>query len=141
MSQSSSSSPRSSSAIVYGIVDLSLAALYLYLFLVLLPSRSGAFTASAVVFSGVVALGGVGMLIPRRWGRRVATISASLMLLTCLVLLGLLVASAAYLHGIYGGVGQAGVVLAFIAAALTVQFVGLAPALQLGYLWRTRHDA
>lgn len=131
---------RSLSAVAFGVVDLLLAGLYLYLFLFLIPSRSTAFTAVAVIFSGVMALGGLGMLRPKGWGRRVAIFSAALMFLTCLVLLGLLIASAAYLHGIYGGVGQAGVVLALIAAALTVQFVGLVPALQLAHLWRTRHN-
>ena len=48
----------------------------------------------------------------------------------------LLIASAAYLHGIYGGVGQAGAAIGILAAALTVELVGLLPVLQLGHLRR-----
>lgn len=131
---------RARAAVAFGVVDLLLAGIYIYVFVELVPSRSGVFTAVAELFAAVMAAGGVGMFFLRSWGRRLATISAGLMVLVCLVLLALLVASAAYLHGIYGGVGQAGVVLALIAALLTFQLVGLVPALQLAYLWRTRRD-
>lgn len=124
--------------LTYGVIDFGLAALYAYLVFVLVPSRSPAFTWVAIGFIGVVLAGGVGMLVPRRWGRVVAFVAAVVMLVACATLLLLLLTSAAYLHGIYGGVGQAGAAIGLVAAALTIEVVGLVPALKLGYLWRTR---
>lgn len=124
--------------LAFGVIDFALAALYAYLVFYLVPSRSPVFTWAACGFIGVVLAGGVGMLVPGRWGRVVASGAAVVMLLVCVTLLLLLVSSAAYLHGIYGGVGQAGAAIGLVAAALTVEVVGLVPALKLAYLWRTR---
>jgi FtsH-binding integral membrane protein len=132
---------RNVARLVYGVLDLVLAAFYLYVFLALVPSRDPVFTALAVVFSAIMAAGGVGMLFMKRKGRLVATVSAGLMLGVCALLIAGLLSSMAYLHGIYGGVGQAGVALGGVAVALTFQFVGLVPALQLAFLWRTRPGA
>lgn len=127
-----------STRFVYGILDLLLAALYLFVFLRLVPSRSGGFTALAVLFSLVWGLGGVGMFVWGRWGRRAAVAAAVSMLVVCVLLLIGLAASAAYLHGIYDGIGQAGVVISAVVAALVVELVGILPVLQLAFLWRTR---
>ena len=67
------------------------------------------------------------------------------MLVSCATLIGLLICSAAFLHGIYGGVGQVGVALAIIAALLCFQFLGLVPLIQLvrlrsGRLTATAHS-
>jgi hypothetical protein len=62
------------------------------------------------------------------------------MIVTTFVLILLLVASAAYLHGIYDGIGQAGAALAILAALLSIEVVGLVPALQLVHLWRRRRE-
>ena len=130
--------PGARGSIVYGVLDLLFAGLYLYVFLALVPSRSASFTVIAVLVSLLWAAGGVGMLSHRRWGRRLALVAALVLLGCCIVLLLLLLSSAAYLHGIYGGVGQAGVVAALIVAALVLEAVGLLPVLQLAFLWRTR---
>jgi nitrate/nitrite transporter NarK len=52
----------------------------------------------------------------------------------------LLLASAAYMHGIYGGIGQAGSAISILAALLVIEVVGLVPALQLVHLWRRRRE-
>jgi high-affinity K+ transport system ATPase subunit B len=123
-------------SIVYGVADLAAASLYLLVFFKLAPSRSTAFTVLATILSGVVAAGGVGLLVRTRWGRWIATGASLVMLLACFVLILLLVSSAAYLHGIYDGVGQAGAIIALVVAALAVEVVGLLPALQLAHLRR-----
>ncbi|MFH1130101.1 MAG: hypothetical protein V1754_02120 [Pseudomonadota bacterium] len=122
--------------IFYGVLDLVLAALYAFLFLYLIPSRSTLFTGIALSISFALALGGIGMLIRTTWGAKIAALACILMLIVCAVLILLLVSSAAYLHGIFGGIGQAGVVLALILAGLSIEIVGLVPALQLAYLRR-----
>lgn len=126
--------------LIYGVLDLLFAALYAYVFLALVPSRSVAITVAALFFTGVMAAGGVGMLVRAPWGRKVAAISSILMLAVCLTLILLLAASAAYLHGIYDGIGQAGVAISIIVAALTLEAVGLLPLLQLIHIRRLSHE-
>jgi hypothetical protein len=129
---------RSKAAVAFGIADLVAASLYIYLFTAVVPSRSGTFTAVAVLISLLLAAGGVAMFFqPARWARRLAAISAGVLLAACIALILLLLSSAAYLHGIYDGIGQAGAAIGLLAAALAIEVVGLLPALQLAHLWRT----
>ncbi len=135
------SAPATSRAgLAYGLSSLLLAGLYAYVLLALVPSRSAAINAALLGLCGVMAAGGVGMLVPRRWARGLALASSLVLLLGCGVLILLLLASAAYLHGIYGGVGQAGSAMALILAALLVEALGLLPALQLALLLRWRRQ-
>lgn len=129
---------RTRACIVYGVLDLLSAALYLLLFLKLVPSRSPLFTALAVLLSGLLAAGGVGMFVRAAWGKRIAAIASITMLLACVALVSLLAYSAAYLHGIYDGIGQAGSAIALLAAFVAFEVVGLLPALQLAHLRRLR---
>ena len=122
---------RSSASTVFGIVDLALAVLYAFLVLRVIPSRSSTFTGLALAASLLLAAGGVGMMVQSRLGLVVAATFALILLL---------VASAAYLHGIYGGIGQAGSAIAILAALLVIEVVGLVPALQLIHLWRRRRE-
>jgi hypothetical protein len=125
-------------SIVYGVLDLLLAALYLFIFFRLVPSRSGTFGAIVVAVSLFLGLGGIGMISGRPWGRRAAFTACLIMLLACAALIVLLLLSAAYLHGIYDGIGEAGVAAALISALLSIEVVGLIPGLQLAHLLRTR---
>ncbi len=127
---------------VYGILNLLFAGLYLVLFLVIIPGRSGYGLAMALVLGGPAAAAGIGMLaISRPWGRPLATLSSLWLILACFLLILLLLSSAAYLHGIYSGVGQAGSAIGVIAALLAVEVVGLLPALQLAHLRRLKRAA
>lgn len=128
---------RDRASIVYGILDILFAAAYVGLFLWVIPSRSPLFSAIAVGLSVLMALGGLGMLSTNRWGRLVAMLSSLVMLAACLVLILLIVASMAYLHGIYDGIGQAGVAIGALAALLSIEVIGLLPALQLAHLRRS----
>jgi hypothetical protein len=131
---------RRTASTAFGIVDLALAVLYLFLVLWVIPSRSSTFTMVALAASTVLAVGGVGMLVQSRLGLVVAAVAASSMVAATFALILLLVASAAYLHGIYDGIGQAGAALAILAALLAIEVVGLVPALQLVHLWRRRRE-
>ena len=132
---------RSTASTAFGIVDLALAVLYSFLVLRVIPSRSSTFTAVALAACVVIAAGGVGMIVQSRLGLIVAAVAASSMIAATFALILLLVASAAYLHGIYDGIGQAGAALAILAALLTIEVVGLVPALQLVHLWRRRRES
>jgi hypothetical protein len=133
-------SKRKRASTAFGVADIALAALYAFLVLRVVPSRSGSFTTIALVASGLLAGGGVGMIFQTRLGLWVAAIASTVMVTATVGLLLLLVASAAYLHGIYDGVGQAGAALAIIAALLAIEVVGLLPVLQLIHLWRRRRE-
>lgn len=76
------------------------------------------------------------MLWRSRWGHLLATGSCLVMLFACFVLIALILASMAYLHGIYDGVGQAGVAIGAIVILLSIEVVGLLPALQIAHLRR-----
>ena len=123
-------------SVVFGVLDLCAALSYVALFTWFVPSRSPVFTAAVWAASLLLAAGGVGLLSGRPWGRRLAFAASVTFVAICCALLLLLIASAAYLHGIYGGVGQAGAAIGILAAALTVELVGLLPVLQLGHLRR-----
>jgi hypothetical protein len=131
---------RRAASTAFGIVDLALAVLYSFLVLRVVPSRSSTFTAVALAVSTLLASGGVGMIVQSRFGLVVAAVAATSMVAATVTLILLLVASAAYLHGIYDGIGQAGAALAILAALLAIEVVGLVPALQLVHLWRRRRE-
>ena len=121
---------------IYAALDLLLAGVYLLVFLHLAPSRSAGFTALAVGLCGLLAAGGVATLLPGTWARRLAMTACGVMVAACALLITLLLMSAAYLHGIYGGIGQAGSAIAILVAAVALEAVGLVPGLQLAHLWR-----
>jgi len=124
---------------VYGTLDLILAAIYIFLFLYLIPARGGYGVLMACVLGIPAAAAAVGMFASSSpWGRKLALLSSIWLIMACLLIIALLISSAAYLHGIYGGVGQAGSALAVIIALLTIEVVGLVPALQVALLWSRR---
>ena len=126
---------------VYAILDITLAGLYLFVFFHLAPSRSPAFNAVVVALCALLTAGGVGMLVPG-WGaaRKVSVAACLVMLSGCAVLITLLLFSAAYLHGIYNGIGQAGAAIGVLVAAIAIEAVGLIPGLQLAYVIRRRRE-
>ena len=123
---------------VYGVLDLLAAVFYIVLFTWILPTRSTGFIALVWTLSLLVAAGGIGLFLGSTWGHRIAAAAAVVMLLACALLILALVVSAAYLNGIYDGVGQAGAAIGLVAAALTFEVVGLLPTLQLAHLWRLK---
>jgi hypothetical protein len=124
--------------ILYPILDLCLALAYVYIFFILIPSRSAAFSVAAGAFVVLTLASGAGIALGGKWGRRITVVSACGRILGCLSFIGLLLASAAYLHGIYGAVGTLGAALSMVVAALSIQFVGLVPFFELLLMRKTR---
>jgi hypothetical protein len=122
----------------YAILDFLLSGVYAFLFLHLVPSRETSFTAITLILSVILFAGGIGMLIRNRWAERLAIVASLIMILFCAVVIILLISSAAYLHGIYGGVGEAGAAIAIVAALLAIEVFGLVPGLQLAFLLRQK---
>lgn len=133
--------PSTQARYIYGVLDVLFALLYAYLILVLIPSRSALITIIGIVFSIIVFAGGIGIWKWKEWGLKVAFWASWIHLSLFILLLILLVSSIAYLHGIYGGIGQAGVALGSVAVALSFELIGLLPALKLLYIYRMKKEA
>jgi hypothetical protein len=117
----------------YGLCDLGLAALYGWLGFHLLPSRSPLFNGVLGLVVALLALSGLSLLLGARWARAVG-LAASLTMLGFVswILLGL-VASSAYLAGVYGPLGKGMAVLSIGIAALVVEVFALVPLFQLRF--------
>ena len=119
---------------VYGGLNLAFAALYAYVFLVLIPNRHG--WAQLLLWSlpAVSVAMAAGMIARRWWGWLAGVIGAAALLLASFVLIGLLLASAAFLSGVYGAYGRGASAITLLSIAFVVQGVALVPALQLKFL-------
>ena len=119
---------------LYGALDLGFAALYAWLGFVLTPGRSTLFNLALGVVCALLCVAGVGLLLGARWGRVAGIAAASLLLAFSAVVIVLLVASMAYLRGIYGALGQGMAVLSLVVAALVLEAFALLPLFQLRFL-------
>jgi hypothetical protein len=119
---------------LYAACDLFLAILYAYVLMVLIPSRHDwmRWFSWLIVLAPLVMAGS--MLVRRPWAWWAAALSTGVLLVAALVLLTLILLSAAFLGGVYGSLGRAASTFALIGAALVVEFMGILPALQLKYL-------
>ena len=122
----------------YGVLDVALALVHGLIGFAVAPSRSMAFN---LIFAVVIALelsAGVALLLDVRGSRRLALVQSLVMLAFSATVIVLLVASAAYLRGVYGALGQGMAVLALVAAALVIELMALVPLFQLRFLLRER---
>jgi hypothetical protein len=118
---------------VYAGFDFLYAAFFLVV-AVLAPSRH--------LFEKLVLMGlpltalamGVAMFLRGPWGRTIALVGCGCLLGVELLLIVLLLLSAAFLSGVYGSFGSGAAALALVVVALSFELVALLPALQLGYL-------
>jgi hypothetical protein len=121
---------------LYGALDLAFAALYAWFGFVLTPGRSTTFNLSLALVCVVLAGAGVGLLADARWGRTLARVACALLLAFAGVVVVLLVASSAYLRGVYGPLGTGMAVMSLAVAALVVEAFALLPLFQLRALRR-----
>jgi hypothetical protein len=125
----------------YGALDLGFAALYAYLGFVVAPSRALAFQLALGAVAGLLALAGLALLAlgdGSRLARGLGLVACATLLGFTLTVLVLLVASSAFLFGVYGAIGRGIGILALVAAALVVELCGLLPFFQLRFHLRTR---
>jgi hypothetical protein len=135
---------RSMSARRYGVLDLLFAAIYAYVGFVLAPSRAVGFSVALGGVVGLLVVAGVLLVARGERGRApqlFGILACAVLLLFALVCIGLLVASSAFLFGIYGALGRGIGVLALVAAALVIELCGLLPLFQLAYHLRARTTA
>lgn len=118
---------------VYAGLDLLLAAVHAAI-AVMAPTRHAS---GQVLLWGVVAMfviASAGALLGGRLGRRLAMGALAVLLAIEVLLLVLIVSSAAFLAGVFGAFGTGGAVIALVAGLLSIQTVALVPALELKYL-------
>ena len=121
---------------LYGVLDLAFAAAYGWIGFVVAPGRSTGFSLALGALIALLALAGAGLLAGAGWARKLA-IAVSLVQLAfaAATVLGL-IASAAYLKGVYGSVGQGIALVTILVAALVIEGFALLPLFQLRFLLR-----
>ncbi len=120
---------------VHGALDLGLAALYAAVGL-WAAGRAAWWNAALGVVVLALAAAGIALFVEPRLGRRIALAAHALLLALCATTIALLVASAAYLHGIYGPIGRGLSVVTVALAALVLEACGLPALVQLRFLLR-----
>jgi len=123
---------------LYGALDLGFAGLYAWLGFRVVPSRSTAFSIALGIVIALLAGAGVGLLARARWGRALAIAASVVLLVFAAVVIVGLVASSAYLRGIYGPLGQGMAIVGLLVAALVVEAFALLPIFQLRFLLERR---
>jgi hypothetical protein len=119
----------------YAALDLGHAALYVAAAL-LSPAPAWGPRVVVLALAALLTATAVGLLLRARWGRLLG-LGTSIALLVCaFVSIALLVASAAYLRGIFGGFGEGAALVCLVAIALLVEVMVLLPAFQVRFLLR-----
>ncbi len=133
-SDSTSKDRRDPRPIIYGVLDLIFAGAYALVFALVVPNRFAGYSLLLWSLVVVIAAAGVATLTrhPRAWW--VACAGCALQLVLTVVLLALLVISAAFLAGVYGALGKGAAVLTLVFIALAVELFGIVPAFQLRFL-------
>ena len=121
---------------IHGGLDLAFAAAYGWLGFSVAPGRAIAWNVALAGIISLLAIAGVSLLLRLRFGRVLAIATQLALLLFCLATGALLVASAAYLRGVYGPIGKGMAIMALVATALVVELCGLLPLFQLRFLAR-----
>ncbi len=126
---------------VFGVIDFVFAWLYLLIFIYVVPPFDPMVQWTAYALSLAI----MGAALPMWWGGRIGLWTgisvAVFLLLVCFSVVGLLVASAAYLYGLYGAFGKGATYVTLFAISLVVTYLGLLPIFQLSYLVRARRVA
>jgi hypothetical protein len=119
-------------------LDLVFAAVWAWIGFVVAPSRAVVFSLALGGLCALHVIAGVGLVARTRWARRMGLVAAGVGVAFAATVIVLLVASAAYLDGVYGALGKGMAVLGLVAAAVAVEVFGLLPLCQLRFLLRQR---
>ncbi len=119
---------------IYAGLNVVLAAIQLYAVLDVSPNRHTWAQVLLLSLPVTTLLFGVATVIRRPVAWRAAIGLGTLILLVTVVILALLLMSAAFLSGVYGAFGKGAAMGILGAAALIIELVALIPVLQLKYL-------
>jgi hypothetical protein len=119
---------------IYGFLALGFGIAQAGIMLVVIPNRlpsAAMHLASVPVFTIVMA---IGTLLGKRFGWWLAVVGGSLVLLSTILMIARILASAAFLAGVYGAFGKAAATFALVSVALIVEIVVLLPISQVRFL-------
>jgi hypothetical protein len=124
---------------IYCGLDQLFAIAYGYVVAVALPNRLPSASIHLWTFPVLMQLFAIGTSAAwwpagRRVGWWIAIGAGSALLLSTIVLIARLIASAAFLAGVYGAFGQAAAQSVIVGVALVIQFVAMLPVVQIRYL-------
>lgn len=124
---------------IFGALDLVFGWVYLLSFIYVVPPY-GAEALKVPIYGLSFLLMAVGALLltGKRWSYWPGVIAAAVLALVCVLVVSLLVASAAYLYGLYGAFGKGATYVTFFAISLVVTWFGVLPIFQLWGLLRGR---
>jgi hypothetical protein len=118
---------------LFGTIDLIAALVVALGVFVGLPARWWVVDVPAAVIILLLGAAGVGLVMRKPWGERVARVASMVTLGLGLLLVAIVSLTASYLRGIYGPVGMGGSVILVLVAALALPYLVVLPASQL--LW------
>ena len=121
---------------IFGALDILFGSVYLFSFLYVVPPYSDFFKIPVYGLSILLIAAGIIMISTKKAGFWAGVIAGCGLLLTCLILLGLLTSSAAYLYGLYGAFGKGATYVTFFVMSLVVTWFGVLPCFQLWGLLR-----
>ena len=121
---------------LHGALDVGFAALYAWLGFGMAPGRDRAWNVALATVVALVAAAGVALLVRPRRGRVVALAAQAVLLVFAATVVALIVASAAYLRGVFGPIGQGLAAVSLLVAAVVVELCALLPLAQLRFLLR-----
>ncbi|MDY0003571.1 MAG: hypothetical protein RBU30_19895 [Polyangia bacterium] len=120
----------------YGALDIAMACLYLFFFINVVPPYSPALRAGVAALALLMLSAGFLLLFLQRWGRILGLVVGYVLLGLTFLLVATLVASVAYLKGVYGAFGQGASYATFVGIAIVVPYFGLPGAFQLHRLYK-----
>ncbi len=118
----------------YGLWDLALAGFYAWLGFSFVPSRSLSFNLALGVVVALLGMSGLALLAQVRWARPLGILASLALLVFAAVVIVGLVASSAYLRGVYGPLGRGMAAISLGIGALVVELFALVPLFQLRFL-------
>ena len=120
--------------LVYAAFDFLIALVYAVLLLRVMPAGHAGQSPLLWLMVMCVAVMCGAMFVRNRWGWRVAAGACGLLLLLEVILLVILVMSAAYLSGVFGAFGRGAALMTLLAGFVTIQLIAMLPAFQLKFL-------
>lgn len=107
---------------------------YLFIIWFVMPNRMPSGMAHLLAIPVFTVMMAIGTFVGSRFGWWVAVIGGSMLLAATILLIIRILASAAFLAGVYGAFGKAAATFALVSVALIVEFVALLPICQVRFL-------
>jgi hypothetical protein len=121
-------------ALVFGIANLTTAALLVLGVFVALPARWWPVDTGAALLVALELASGIGLLTRATWGPLAAKVAGVAALALGLFVVSLLAVTASWLSGVYGPVGRGGGLVLALVAALALPYTVVLPIVELAWL-------